>query len=336
MQNLKAGAPYDVIITDESHEMRDINAIRGKTLYMPDGLFEAARHVWALTGTPVVNSAADLWLPAFGPLRMPVSWWDWCNRFAEMRPDSYNGMKPVGIRDPVGLAEAMRPHAIRRTIASIGIDLPPLDIRSLPILLPDDALRAAMVGLRDWTPERLAAVLAQGTEPQDAALATVRHALGVAKAPQVAAHVAALLAAGEGPVVVFFQHTEVRRMLFDALHGAGWRTSWIDGKVTRSQLRAAKDWFQEGRLDVVLVQTQAGGMGLSLVRAHRTVIAELPWTSVALHQAIKRIHRIKQDRACTAEVVRAVGCWLDDAMANVVARKHRELEAFLALLTTNR
>ena len=43
-----------------------------------------------------------------------------------------------------------------------------------------------------------------------------------------------------------------------------------------------------------------------------------------------------QKLACTAEVVRAVGCWLDDAMANVVARKHRESEAFLALLTTNR
>ena len=39
--------------------------------------------------------------------------------------------------------------------------------------------------------------------------------------------------------------------------------------------------------------------------------------------------------ACTADVVRAENCWLDDVLAATVARKHRESEALLSRLVTN-
>ncbi len=333
---LQKGGPYDAIIIDESHELRQFDAARTRNMFAPGGLLEQANRLWCLTGTPVVNSAADLWPLAFGPMRMQVSWWDWCMRFATLKPVGNGDVRPIGIREPGGLADLFRPVLLRRTPESVGVRLPPLAVHDVPLPADPTVLARAMAGLEHWNPQRLALALDEQDELRDSAMASVRRALGMAKATAVAEHVHAILAAGDGPVVAFFQHTDVRRAMHAALVAHGHTVSWIDGTVTRPQLRAAKDWFQAGKLDVLLVQTQAGGVGLTLTRAHRAVVGELPWTAVALHQAIKRIHRIGQTAACTADVIRLQGCWLEDALASTVGRKHRASEDFLGRLTTNR
>ena len=86
---------------------------------------------------------------------------------------------------------------------------------------------------------------------------------------------------------------------------------------------------------MLLVQTQAGGVGLTLTRAHRAVIVEIPWTAAALFQAIKRIHRISQVRACRADILLAPACWLDEVLSAVVTVKQKASDALLNLLTTN-
>lgn len=334
---LKAGAPYDVIIVDESHQFSVWDAQRTRTLMAPapEGLWSWGRHFWCLTGTPIVNSAGDLWPYLFGPLRSQETWWSFCNRFAEMKP-SYAGLVPRGVKDAFGLAAVFRPHMIRRTIESVGIRLPSLAIEHVKLRVDPNALRLAMADLENWTPSRLRTALEEQDELRDSAIARVRHVLGMAKADAVAAHVEGLLKANAGPVVAFFQHTDVRERMFARLREAGRTVSWIDGKVTRPQLAAARDWHQAGRLDALLVQTQAGGIGLTLTRGCRVVVAELPWTSVALWQAIKRVHRIGQTKAVTAEVLRVDGCWLEDVLASVVAKKQKAAQEVLSLLTTGR
>jgi SWI/SNF-related matrix-associated actin-dependent regulator 1 of chromatin subfamily A len=332
---LNAGAPYDLIIVDESHEMRHYQASRTRTLLGPDGIASQARHVWLLSGTPVVNSAADLYPLVFGALRLQVSWLDFCTHYCEMRTDAFNGLKPVGIRNAAELADGLRPYVLRRTIASLGIDLPPLDIQRRTLAVDPAAVASAMAGIEDWSPERLLLAIGDGDELRDAAMSRVRRALGLAKAEAAAAHVEAILAAGDGPVVAFFQHTDVRIAMHAALTRAGRVCSWIDGKVTAKQLRAAREWHQAGRLDVLLVQTAAGGVGLTLTRGHRVAICELPWTASSLFQAIKRVHRIGQTRACLAEVLSAQGCWLDEVLATVVETKRKASDELLDLLTSS-
>ena len=333
---LWVGAPYDVIVLDEAHQFREQTAARTNGFFAPCGLWEAGRQVFALTGTPIVNSAADLYPAVFGPLRTPVSWWDWCTQFAgELRPDGHDSVRPIGLKRAPELAVFLQPHCLRRTLDSLGIELPPLTTYQVPIALPPSELQAAMAGLEKWTPARLQYALEQGSELKDAALAKVRHALGVAKAQSAAFHVGAVLKAGDGPVVAFFQHTRVREIMYEQLSGAGYRVSWIDGTVTRKQLAAAQAWFQAGQIDVLLVQTQCGSQGLTLTQAHRVVIAELSWTSVAIEQSIKRIHRISQTQPCTAEILCVQDCWLEDALLNAVNKKHVAAEQLLSLLTSS-
>ena len=145
----------------------------------------------------------------------------------------------------------------------------------------------------------------------------VRHL--VAKAPSAARWIAGRLREGRGPIVAFYHHTDVREALYDALT-PDYRVAWISGGISGAQLTAAERWFQDGRIDVLLVQTQAGGMGLTLTRANWVVVTELPWTAAALWQAIKRCHRMTQTRDVVAEILSA-DCWLEKIMLNVVAAK---------------
>jgi SWI/SNF-related matrix-associated actin-dependent regulator of chromatin subfamily A-like protein 1 len=334
--HLRKGAPYDAIIFDELHMARSPDSIRARNLWFPDGVWSWAHHFWGLTGTPMVGSAADLWMMNLGPLRRPdIEWFSWCQQFCEMKPHSYEGQVPFGIKNEEALAAYLRPHVLRRTFASVGIDLPPLTINHLSRPINPALLNQAMAGLENWTPQRLASAIEENDDLRDAAISRVRRALGIAKAEAVAEHIGSIIAGGQGPVVAFFQHTDVRNLLHAELSTKyGYRVSWIDGKVNPKQIGLAEAWLQNGWLDVLLVQTDAGGVGLTLTRSNRVVIAELPWTAVALHQAIKRCHRISQQRDVTAEVLKVSGCWLEDSLASVVSRKAVAAEKLLTLLET--
>lgn len=331
---MRDGAPYDLVVVDESHFMRGSNASRTVNVMFPDGAWTWAPQFWCLTGTPIVSSAADLWPMVYGPLRTPVAWYDWGCRYGD--PVMSNGeIRFAGMRRADELADALRPHILRRTLAGVGIALPPLVVDHVPTPIPPDALRLAMAGLENWTPARLAEALDEKDELHDSALARVRRALGIAKASSAAALADAIIASGDGPVVVFFQHTDVRRMLHEDLSGRRGRVvSWLDGKSTPAQAKAAVSWLQAGRLDALLVQTDAGGVGITLTRAHRAIVAELPWTAVGLWQAAKRLHRIGQESACRIDVLRATGCWLEDALASAIGKKHRAAEELLSRLET--
>ena len=335
---IKAGAPYDAVIVDEADAFRAYQAQRTRYMMAPPeaehgvGVWAFTRALWLLTGTPLVNSAGDLYPLFSGPLRAQVTWWDFCSRFADLRPDPSVGFKAVGVKNTGELADLLRPHVLRRTALSIGLNLPPLNVVETPLDVVPGALVHAMAGLENWNPARLLKALEINDEIRDPAISRVRHALGLAKADAAAARIDAVLQQGGGPIVAFFQHTSVRDRVLALL--PHWRVGTIDGKVSRKQLLAAKEAFQAGDIDLLLVQTQAGGVGLTLTRSNRAVVIELPWTSTALLQAIARIHRISQLRPCLAEIVRINGCWLEDVLSTVVRQKQRASDELLGLLET--
>jgi SNF2 family DNA or RNA helicase len=331
-----AGSRYDLVVLDEAHEFRVYTATRCRNLFSslePSFIWKIAERLWALTGTPLVNSACDLWPIWNDPLSANVSWWDWGCYFAEMRPDAGTGYKAVGLRNALELAALLRPYVLRRTAASIGLKLPPLTVNSIPIKLPEGALATAMAGISNWTPQQLITALEQQDELRDAAISRVRQVLGLAKAEAAAYGVDSLLRQNAGPIVLFFQHTAVRDQLCQRLKH--WRIGVIDGKTSRGKIATAESAHKAGQLDLLLVQTQAGGTGLNLVASNREVVVELPWTSTALLQAIARAHRIGQTRPVTADILRAADCWLEDVFSVVVGKKQKASDELLSLLTTN-
>ena len=333
---------YDAVLVDEGGEFRNFDAARTRHLYgraphvsstdpYQEAIWSRARHVWHLSATPITNSAADLYPLWSGPLAGLTAlgrpdWYDFAAYFTDLKSDGMNGVKPVGLKHAAELRSHLAPW-LRRRIVDVGV---PLAIEEVPLPVPSEAITQVIAGLEGWGMERLTTVLLSGEEPRDSEISRVRRALGVAMAPHVVAWARDVLERGAGPLVIFFYHQDVKKALHEGLRDR-WRVSWIDGGITRKQLVAAESWFQDGRLDVLLVQIQAGGMGITLTRSNLAVMAELPWTAAAAWQAIKRVHRIGQTRPCWGAVM-TCDCWLMRVMLSVLSRKKTMSEELLAPL----
>lgn len=327
--------PPDLILADEGGEFRTFDAARTRHLYgpAPYGLWASARHVWHATATPVTNSAGDLFPLWCGPLagRTPLghpSWFEFCTRFTDLRQDGLNGMKPVGMKNGDELRRLLGPVTLRRDF-DVGV---PLATEQVPLDVPESELVAVQAELRGWPTARVEQAMMDGSDRSEAEFSRARRAMGVAMAPRVAAWTDSLLRSGQSPLVVFFHHQDVKNILHAALSRGGWRVAWIDGGVSRKQLVAAEQWFQAGRLDVLLVQIQAGSMGLTFTRSNIAVMAELPWTASAMWQAVKRVHRMGQTRPCWGALM-TCKFWLMEIMLGVLARKKTMSQELLDPMT---
>jgi hypothetical protein len=330
---------WDLIVIDEASEFRRYEAKRTCNLLGDNGLWEFADNVWLLDGDPVVNSSMDLYPVCYGPLRRylgaPPSGWAFGERYSTWVADQ-TGWRPIGVKNEHELADRLRPFVLRRTLASAGINLPPLETFLHTVALPPEAMALAEQNLAFWRTAagqaKLVDLLENSDETHDPGLSRARHVMGVAKVPAVAVQILMLKAQRALPVVVFFQHTAVRDGLLKAL--VGLRLGYIDGTIAKkSDYNATKDLFQAGGLDVLLVQIQSGGRGLTLTFGCRVIIAEMPWTAVALWQAIKRVHRMTQKRPVTADIMVA-DHWLDQHMASTVRQKDANAKKLMDLWTT--
>jgi SNF2 family DNA or RNA helicase len=322
-----AHGPWDAIIVDESHELRRFTAARTVHMFgMHDySLWRHTKRVWCLTGTPIVASAHDLF-PLYSSvlaIYMPekAEEWDFREYFTDVVVDVRGNVKSRGVKRLPEFVNRFKPFVMRRTLESVGIQLPALIQRDLEVDLPYEAVTDILDQLTGWSADRIFDA-AQGSNPEDdSTLSVVRRALGNAKIKFALDRIKSLHENGVRPIVVFFHHRDVRIALVKLLNEIGYRVSYIDGTVTAKQLGLAQTWFQNGWLDVLLVQTQAGGMGLTLTSGNYALVVEPPWTAMAAEQMAKRIHRIGQTRDCVVETLVAPQVFLDGVMQRVVAAK---------------
>jgi hypothetical protein len=274
--------------------------------------------MWLLTGSPIVNSAADLYpvcASLFSGGRL-IPYSEFIDRFTNVIPCPWKGARPTDLVNEQELKAWLAPHMLRR---ADFLNLPPLTMRVVPLHVADADLVPVLAMLNGLKPYEIEFAIETGLDPNEA-ISRVRRALGIAKTSAAVDYVGELLSCGYGPIVAFYHHKDVRELLFSGLKAFGCRVSWIDGAVTGDRRVAAVDWFQAGKLDVLLVQTQAGGTGITLTQSNHSVTVESPWTDVALKQAIARVHRITQTRPVQADILTGA-CWLDEVMARVITRK---------------
>ena len=133
----------------------------------------------------------------------------------------------------------------------------------------------------------------------------MRSEAGVAKAQASADYIADLVAQGE-QVVAFYEHTDVYLKLGAALSGKGISHVSINGSNTEQGRKDNINDFQNGHAQVMIAQTTAAGIGVTLTAACHAVFLQLPWSAGSLKQACDRILRcdvISADRAARGESI---------------------------------
>lgn len=317
--------PWEAIVIDEAHMARNWGSKLSQSLFgmEPYSLWRHTSAVWPLSGTPVVNSAFDLYPFIASSLsrRLPRQFtgWEFMNEFTYVRKNFRGEMVPTGVVNEDQLWDLLKPFVLRRK----GILDIPLKMNTFPVKVDDQALKPVMAELAGLDPEKIEQAIIDEIDVEGGAISRVRHAMGLAKAKSASQYLQYLFfCCNSGPIVAFFIHTEVRKRVMEDLEKAGLRVAFADGK-SREDVQAICDRYQAGQIDIFLIQYVTGGTGLTLTLGNRVVAIEMPWTAIALEQATNRVRRKTQNQMVIADILFAEGCWLEAVQAKVIDQKMR-------------
>jgi SWI/SNF-related matrix-associated actin-dependent regulator 1 of chromatin subfamily A len=288
-----------VTIVDEAHWIKNGRAKRSKGA----DLATAGTHMRILlTGTPLVNSPADLWYPL--QCVTGASTWgsplDFRVRYNGAIRTSY-GHKDLGPTYTNELRLRMAPWYLRRTTEQAGLQLPALTRTAVECEMSRALAREHSGILGKVDPAAIVTAILEnrmGTETLKM-LNRLRQITSAAKLGDTAEYVSNILDQGDAAVVFVWQPETARKLRARmAEPDAHAEITGDQDQGTRDALIAA---FQAGAGPAALFCTYGTVReGVTLHRARHVVHHDLDWTAVTIQQAEKRIHRIGQNRACTA------------------------------------
>lgn len=116
------------------------------------------------------------------------------------------------------------------------------------------------------------------------------------KADEAATLLGELLERPGTKVVVFSQWLGMHELLLRRIKARGWGAGYFHGGLSAGQRAGVVDRFRDDPACVVLLATDAGGVGLNLQHASVVINLDLPWNPAVLEQRIGRVHRLGQQR----------------------------------------
>lgn len=319
-QEIAAENP-DLVILDEAHYCKSAGAKRTRAALK---LARDADVTYLLSGTPMPNDPTELY-----PV-LKILWPELLEEVGVHTKQAFLDRYCVYTETDWGpriwgltkLAKAelvpmLRRFMLRRKLAEVALDLPPL--RFTVERLPKD-------------PELAAKLLELGAdmESDDEHLATIRRVLGSYKAEPIARKLVEELRDSKHKLVVLYHHRKtgeaLRRVFMDADYGV----VGFDGRAHSSIRQQAIDAFQKPypSARIFLAQQTAAGVGITLTAASEIVLVEPSWSPADNDQAIKRIHRIGQDKPCRARIF-TVPESLDEALMAALHRKQTMIREVL-------
>lgn len=318
----------DFAAFDEAHYLKNSTTKRSREVLGPNyegvqGIFEFARHVWHITGTPMANDPLDIFTflkmcRAIGNMTEHA----FTNTFFHKIKTMYGSRqvcKPEMVKD---LQELIRNNSIRRTKAQVGIQLPPIFMTSA--LVDGDTEQVAMQIRQHPGLERAitSALEMGGLSFLDAQhVATLRRLIGEAKAIPYGYMLEEELNSGGDKRVVFGIHIDAMTRLRDFLTSRGIKCVLVNGLVNDRDANAAVKAFQEQEeVQVFLGNIRKAGTGITLTAACEIDLLESDWSPAGNAQAVMRVHRIGQTRSVRARFITLARSF-DEVVNRIVAAK---------------
>jgi SWI/SNF-related matrix-associated actin-dependent regulator of chromatin subfamily A-like protein 1 len=309
----KEAAKEVVTIVDECQRIKNGKTARAKRV---NGLGMVTGTTWALTGTPLENRPLDLWgiLVNLGMSRTVFGKFE---RFL----DVMNGCKgpwggyEFGMPKPQ-VADLMRRVMLRRRREEVLPDLPRKTYHTIEVDLPENLQQE----MDDLWEEWCETIMEAKELPPFEEFSAVRAALAKSRIPALIDLVEDHEEQGV-PLVVFSAHKA-------PIESCGAREGWaiITGETPAVKRQAIVEDFQAGKLKGIALTIRAGGVGLTLTRAWKSIFVDLDWVPSQNQQAEDRICRIGQT-AAHCEIVRMVSRHvLDQHVLELIAWKVAVIE----------
>ncbi len=313
------------LVLDEAHYCKNAAAKRTQAVHRLAAAVPKDGLVLALTGTPVMNRAAEL----ISQLRI-------LGRLGEFGSGAQFSRRFRGPDANLRLHWHLRARCFVRRLKSEVLPQLPAKTRAIvPVELDNESeyrlaerdviawLRTQPIDLRELDAKVAAALRAERLVRLNA----LKLLAAEGKLHAALAWIHDFLASGER-LVVFARHRKIQQAVVErfpnALHVLG-----ADSHVARD---AAVSAFQEpdgaGGISnqLIVCSIELAGHGLTLTRSSNVAFLELDWTPAKLEQAEDRCHRIGQQDAVNAAYLLAAGT-IDETIATLLERKRAVIGA---------
>ena len=302
---IKSGKPWDLLILDESHKLKNLEALRTQHVFGSDTIAPIpAEKVLLLTGTPMINYVHDLYtqLHCLDPAIWPS--------FKQFVADHYfPGCKIIAPSQVVGTERNL--EQLRRQLTAVMIrrpksvlNLPPKTREIVEVDIADNQFRSFLrqqrKSLRHLQRQLMTLLDGPTTEATRAEIqdldakineltAYVRHQVGMNKLSAVIEY----LKGSTGKTLVFAYHHDVIERLMEAVADQG-VSGFTGSSSLKDRDRAAEKFQNDPNCQFFIGNIEAAGQGITLTAARHVVFAEPDWRGTYLEQAEDRAHRIGQ------------------------------------------
>jgi len=309
----------DIAIADEVHFLK--NHTTKRTNYFHTGLTDhrPARFV-GLSGTPIKNRVPEFYtlikLCDLNPSRTsgegcPLTYWQFCHKFTNRRDYRFGNRtvtKFEGAKNIPLLKRLLHGKYLRRTKVN-SLNLPKLIYKEIYV---------------DYNMPEEKEMWEEFNEKKKSATSSFKAKSAILKAKFTAKYTQDLIDAGEGPILVFTEHLAPVDILLKTIRG---NVAIITGGISAEERHQHVQDFQAGKLDALICTIGAGSTGFTLHAANHVVFNDLSWVPADNDQAVKRIHRIGQDKTCF--VHRILGSTIDGLICKKLDEKSKVLEKVL-------
>jgi len=326
MKDDLAAYPFDLLVIDESHMLKNRTTARTKAVFEVAGRFPC---VIELSGTPVTNRLTDLWaqLSVLHPEKVG-SYWSFGSKYCGLR----NGSIPIGDgrtrtvaqetgkQDYEGLRKLTEDMILRYEKADILPWLPPKILVDRPVKLEKSKRREYEVAEEDFI-EWLRSFKGDLKKETANVLEQLNALRQITSAGKLWAAEEAIEEATEGDrkTIVFSVYNAPLEALKAKLGDAA---VILTGKVDEEGRKEAVDRFMEDPgCKVFLGGLKAAGAGLTLTAASSVVFLDFSWVPSDHEQGLNRIHRPGQEASSVRILQLFAPDTIDGRMAEILKRK---------------
>lgn len=329
LRHILPRVPYDCIILDEAHYIKNPNT---KRYHHVKRLAGEGTRLWFLSGTPYTRAASDLWTFCSFSGVYNRSYQKFCEDFCveSLLPVRTRwGRKKFikqykGLRQGKKLKRLLHGKMLGRKKEEVLKDLPPkfhntvqLKVQGLPArtkeLLP---VLVRALGQQSY----------RGISQEDQEhITTIRRKTGEAKVKAVINYLIHLFESTDNPILLFAHHREVIHNFINTCTQLNIPAACIMGGQSEKERTKVLLQFQRGELKLLVLSLEAAAEGLNLTEANHVVFAELPWNPSKLNQAIARAHRIGQTDKVTVTFLLAENSF-DQAVEKQLLNKRRDIQ----------
>lgn len=313
---------YKCIFIDEAHNCKAVSNYgkpASKRAEAVLNLCEQAEYVYPMTGTPIPTRNKDLFnifrmldVEEVGGVKMGQKWsfYNFGTKYCNGHNNGF-GWECEGNTNSDQLHTCLQPYMVRRLKKDV---LP--DLTKQRVFIPTETTSREYKDI-----EKRLHDMQDGDTYMGLAM-TGRHVLSREKV-KPAIDLAESLLEEDKSVVIVSNFNETLDTVMEKFKDD---CCSIRGGMTDKAKQQAIDDFQSGRKHVCALNIIAGGVGVTLTKAHDMVICDYDWTPSNMAQVEDRICRAGQTEGCNIHYIYCENSILDTTFVNMITSKSANID----------